>query len=137
MYGPSEWSQPRHDAAHTGWAPTETIITPANAGQVHQEWDAPPANPAIADGTLYRVGPLPADPDLPSLSAGSIVDGSVAWSVPLDPVSCGNGTPRGHPHLRGGDLLQHGPGLSAAPATTPCCGTPPTPTPAPTSPAAW
>ena len=90
--GPSDWAQPRHDAAHTGWNPAESTITNANAPQVHQEWDAPRADAAVAGGTIYRVGPLDSDPN-PSLTAGSLADGTIAWKVDLDPSSCGGGSP--------------------------------------------
>ena len=90
--GPSDWAQPRHDAGGTGWNPSETTLTNTNAPQVHQEWEGAPATPAIVAGVLYRVGILDTDPN-PSLTASTLADGTVTWKVPLDPYSCGSGTP--------------------------------------------
>src|SRR5690606_18425406 len=50
----TNWNQSRHDAAHTGWNPSEKVITTANAKNVAEEWSAEGGGvTAIADGVLY------------------------------------------------------------------------------------
>ena len=50
----SDWTQSRNDAGHRGWSPTETAITPANAGDVGEEWSMEGGGtPVIANGVAY------------------------------------------------------------------------------------
>ncbi len=56
-----DWTQPGHDAGRTAWSAGETMISPAQAASVHEETTVQPGVSAIAGGTLYVVGPVPAD----------------------------------------------------------------------------
>ncbi len=75
-----DWAQSRHDAEHRGWSPTETVITPANAASVAEEWTTEGGTPAVVGNTLYT---LTVDPltDHGRLTAFDLTTGGELWRI--------------------------------------------------------
>ena len=98
-----DWTQSRNDAGHRGWSPTETTITPANAGDVGEEWSVEGGGtPVIANGvayvhsasTLNGAGQLTAyqlstGAPLWKLSTGTCNAGPIAVTADLVVLGCG------------------------------------------------
>lgn len=81
------WLQPDFDAGRTRWAPGETTITPANAGDLVKLWDTQLPDGAsyllqpISDGgAIYVTGATPTGAIVAALDAGS---GQLRWSRQL------------------------------------------------------
>ena len=77
----SDWDQPAHDGGHSGWAPDEQVITPANAATVGQEFTIPgDGSPVIAGGLLYTTGTTDLGTTL--LAAYDLGTAAPVWQVP-------------------------------------------------------
>ena len=79
----SDWDQPGHDGGHSGWAPDEQVITPANAATVGQEFTIPgDGSPVIAGGLLYTTGTTDLGTTL--LAAYDLGTAAPVWQVPTN-----------------------------------------------------
>ncbi len=77
------WPVYRHDLANTGFAPSETSITPANVGTLAKEWATTgvtgvTGTPAVVDGVVYY-GDWTS-----TMRAVEAATGTAIWSTPLE-----------------------------------------------------
>ncbi len=76
----SDWAQTGRDAGHTGWAPDEVVLTPANAGSVAEEFTIPgDGSPAVAGGLLYTTGTSDLGPT--TLGAYDLTTAAPSWQI--------------------------------------------------------
>lgn len=93
--GNGEWAQFNFDAAHDGYNPFETILSPTNVGNVIQKWSYatsegfPQGPPAVADGVLY-VGAENTDPQQYAVYALNADTGAFIWKYATQGPSYGS-----------------------------------------------
>ena len=83
-----DWAQARHDPEHRGWSPTETVVTPANAGAVQEEWTTAGGAPAIVGTTLYSLGANPLNGQ-GRLAAHDLTSGAELWAISTGTCTAG------------------------------------------------
>ena len=114
----ADWGQSRHDSEHRGWSPSETAITPANAGGVGEEWNTEGGGtPVIAGGVAYVLSAstlngtglltayqLATGERLWRISTGSCSAGPIAVTIDLVVLGCSS-FPRAYARGSAHDLV--------------------------------